>query len=84
MRTTIDIPDSLFKEMKTCTVKRGETLKTFLLRAVKAELENEAAVSDCGRVQLPIILSKEGSYELSPGRLAAVLEEEDYEIFTGH
>ncbi|MDF1739566.1 MAG: hypothetical protein P1U86_10440 [Verrucomicrobiales bacterium] len=81
MRTTIDIPDSLFREIKATAAIRGETLKAFLLRAAKAELSNsEAGMKH--RVQLPLVNSKEVSYDVSSERLREIEEEEDIEQFS--
>ena len=84
MRTTIDIPDPLFRKMKSEAVLRGESLKSFLLRAVKAELEKPAPPSKARRAKLPIVKSKEKTYDVSPDRLAEILENEDHEILAGH
>lgn len=83
MRTTIDIPDALFREIKATAVLRGETLKSFLLKAAKTELES-GAKSTGVRVILPIVRSKEASYDLSSERIAELQEEEDLEVATGH
>jgi hypothetical protein len=58
-------------------------LKTFLLRAAKAELEAEPTGGG-ERVKLPIVRSREASYDLSPARRAALQEAEDLEILAGH
>ncbi len=84
MRTTIDIPDSLFRELKSAAALRGETLKALLLRAVKKELHGESVPPRINRIELPLVKSKEESYDTSPERLAAILEEEDIEKLGGH
>ena len=38
MRTTVDLPDELFRELKTIAVRRGITLKELLRTAVEHEL----------------------------------------------
>lgn len=42
MRTTIDIPDAIFRQIKTATAADGETLRAFMLRSVIRELEDPA------------------------------------------
>ena len=84
MRTTIDIPDALFREIKSKAVQRGETLKTFLLRAATAELKAETLSVQVKKASLPIVKSKESSYKLSPNRIAELLQEEDLEALAGH
>jgi len=83
MRTTIDIPDPLFRRIKANAALRGETLRAFLLRALQSELENESKAPR-KRVRLPLVHSREASYKLSPGRLADALEEEDRERVAGY
>ena len=83
MRTTIDIPDLLFREIKAKASQRGEALKTFMLRAAQAELE--AVSTNTGKpVRLPLVQSKETSYGLTPERIAALQEDEDLEVLAGH
>ncbi len=85
MRTTIDIPDVLFRKLKAKAALRGETLKECLLRAVRAELRADVTSGEGKRqVTLPIVASKEKSYDISPDRVAEILEEEDRELLAGH
>jgi hypothetical protein len=37
MRTTIEIPDATFRELKTFTAARGMSMKEFVLRAVQEQ-----------------------------------------------
>ena len=41
MRTSIDIPDQLFKKMKTKAIEENVTMKDFLLQIIHRELENK-------------------------------------------
>ena len=83
MRTTIDIPDPLFRQIKSAAALQGETLKTFLLRAAQVEL-GEQAGGRKGRAKLPIVRSTEESYDVSSKRLAKILDNEDRELLAGH
>lgn len=83
MRTTIDIPDPLFREIKSEAALRGETLKNFLLRAARSELQGRA-VGSGKRGRFPIVRSKEKTFDLSPTRLDEIMEEEDRELIAGH
>ncbi|MCW5980567.1 MAG: ribbon-helix-helix protein, CopG family [Bryobacteraceae bacterium] len=38
MRTTIDLPDPLFRELKALAARRGASMKTLIRAAVEAEL----------------------------------------------
>lgn len=84
MRTTIDIPDALFRQLKSAAAIRGETLKSFVLRAAKNELGSSSPPARKNRITLPLVKSKEASYDTSPEHLNAILEQEDIEQFGGH
>ena len=58
MRTTIDLPDPLFREMKSLAAKRGTSLKDFIQRAVEVELRKECQPKG-RRVKFPILSSNE-------------------------
>jgi len=38
MRTTIDVPDPLFREMKSLAAHKGKSLREFVLRAIEREV----------------------------------------------
>jgi len=40
VKTTVEIPDSLFREAKTVAASRGVSLKTFLTEALKEKLSH--------------------------------------------
>ena len=57
MRTTIDLPNDLFRQAKSKAALRGKTLKEF----VQAAIEKEVSAKDrkpSFRAQLPIIKSR--------------------------
>ena len=83
MRTSLDIPDNLFREAEAAAANRGESLQALILRALKAGLlAGEKAKGK--RVEFPIVKSNEADYDVSPERLAEVLEKEDYESRARH
>ena len=43
MRTTIDIPDQLFRRAKKAAAEQGVALREIMLRALRAHLEQPAA-----------------------------------------
>jgi hypothetical protein len=57
MRTTIDLPDDLFRRAKSKAALRGETLREFVQSAVEKEILTEPRL-DSFRVKLPLIKSK--------------------------
>lgn len=85
MRTTIDIPDLLFREIKSAAALRGETLKAFVLRAVQKELEGgmEAERRKPHRITLPLVKSKGNEkLNITAETLSAIQEEEDIDLAT--
>ena len=57
MRTTIDLPNDLFRQVKSKAALRGETLKEFVQSAIEKEI-SVAAPASSFRVKLPLIKSK--------------------------
>ena len=58
MRTTVDIPDPVYRRLKSEAAQRGCSVKELVLRGVKAELEGGKPVRKAQAVSLPIIDSK--------------------------
>lgn len=77
MRTTVDLPDGLFRRAKACAASRGETLKTFLRRALENEVGGGTRVAEEARVKLPLIGHRGGPKIRLTNRDIARLEEED-------
>jgi hypothetical protein len=55
MRTTIDIPDALFRQTKSIAAARGLTLKQFIINAVEREAGTESATPKKRRSPFPLI-----------------------------
>jgi len=58
MRTTVDIPDPLYRRLKSVAALRGCSVKELVLRGVRVELERPSRTRKKNRVKLPIIDSK--------------------------
>lgn len=61
MRTTIEIPDTLFRRAKATAAVRGTSLKDLIVEAVGKEISRPAAAPATRCVKLPLV-------RLSPGR----------------
>lgn len=61
MRTTIDLPDTLFRQTKATAALRGSTMKDVIVRALQREVgggrPSKPAVN---RVKLPLMRLKNG------------------------
>ncbi len=77
MRTTVDLPDDLFRRIKVICAMRGLTLRRFMQEVLERELRRQApAKPPSKRVSLPLVPSSSpGSLKLSNDRVAELLEE---------
>ena len=61
MRTTVDLPDPLFRRTKAVAALRGSSMKDLIVRAIEREVAGAAAAPPKRkRVKLPIISSWKG------------------------
>jgi len=58
MRTTIDIPDALFRKTKATAALRGSTMKDLIVEALEREVHPEKDKSKSRRVKLPVMMWK--------------------------
>ena len=58
VRTTVDIPDPTYRQLKAKAALRGCSVKDLILRGVEVELNGERRAETKGRVALPLIRSK--------------------------
>ena len=86
MRTTIDIPEAIFRQAKAMAALEGKSLKVFVLEAINRELKDRAIPKDNRkRVKLPFVRSKHpGSLQITSDTIADVLQTEDLHALTGH
>ncbi len=74
MRTTLDLPDSIFRQLKSLAAKRGTTLKQVLRSAVEKEIVAATARTEQRRIKIPILKSKEpGSLNLTNAEIEDLL-----------
>jgi hypothetical protein len=53
MKTTIELPDDLLREVKATAARRGDSLKAYFHEAVVEKLEREAMKSQAGQWPVP-------------------------------
>jgi len=63
MRTTVDIPDPVYRQLKSRAALRGCSVKQLILQGVTTELNGEGGSRNRTRISLPLIKSRQ------PGRL---------------
>jgi len=84
MRTTIDLPDELFREAKTRAVQQGTTLKSLVTELIRSGLRAQSPAADRAPVQRnppPVAIRRKPGQAPPPARtnrqLYAMLTEED-------
>lgn len=86
MRTTLDLPDPLFKEVKTRAVQKGVTLKELLATYIEAGLRSPPPIEkDASQPKthphLPVAIPRVPGTPLHPAmtnaQLHAIIEKED-------
>jgi hypothetical protein len=60
MRTTIDLPDSLFRKTKAAAAMRGSSMRDLIIRAVEREIGGPAEDARQAHVKLPIVRLSSG------------------------
>lgn len=87
MRTTIDLPDPLFREMKIRAAQQGLKLKDLAASYIEAGLRGSSASASTAprrRAPLPAAILRDPDQPLVPAlsnrELNAVLEQDDQEI----
>lgn len=74
MRTTVDIPDALYRELKSKAAQEGRSVKELILRSVEGDL-NKRKLVHRRRITKPLVPSKrpgslkidnEGIFEIIP------------------
>lgn len=74
MRTTIDLPDDLFRRLKILAANRRVTLKTLVQRAIQNELVRARAQAPHRRLRFPILDSKQpGTLNLTNAEIEDLL-----------
>ncbi len=74
MRTSLDLPDETFRDLKMLAVQRGVTLKELLRTVVESELARAQASKAGRRVKFPILDSKEpGTLDLTNAEIEELL-----------
>jgi hypothetical protein len=73
MRTTVDIPDAVYRRLKSRAAIEGSSPKEVILRAVQLILKDSPPKSRT-RVQLPLIKSKRpGTLELDNDKIFEII-----------
>jgi hypothetical protein len=79
MRTTVDLPDEVFRRAKIVAVERGTTLRELVRQALSREIGLDVSTSEIQkRTEFPIFGSKSpGTLDLKNEDLSRLESEED-------
>ncbi len=73
MRTTVDIPDPVYRRLKSRAAAEGSSAKALILRGVKRIL-NDRPRKSRRRIELPIIRSKQpGTLKLDNEKIFEII-----------
>jgi hypothetical protein len=73
MRTTVDIPEPLYRQLKVRAATEGRSVKELILRGVESELRGNGPKRR-GRIRLPIVRSKRpGTLRLENARIYEII-----------
>lgn len=86
MKTTVELPDDLIRAIKIRAVSEGRKLKDLIPELLRRGLESEDTPQEAGRrVQFPLIHTAHRASpeeELTPGRVAEILLDQEAEALT--
>ncbi|MEO5924607.1 MAG: hypothetical protein ABIR70_12350 [Bryobacteraceae bacterium] len=60
MRTTIDMPDALYRKTKAVAALRGSSMKDLIVKAVAHDVNQPSAKSPQKRIKLPLVRDWKG------------------------
>ncbi len=70
MRTTVDIPDSIYRELKARAAREGTSVKQIILRSVASDFRGPEATAPRKRLKFPVIHSKQpGTLQIDNERI---------------
>jgi hypothetical protein len=73
MRTTVDIPDPLYRELKSKAAHEGRSVKDLILRVVTVELRGKSKKRQ-RRISLPIVTSRRpGAVRLDNAKIFEII-----------
>lgn len=73
MRTTIDIPDETYRNLKIMAAREGQAVRQIVLRGIERELSS-AAVQPVRKLKLPLIpSSRPGTLHLTNEQIDDIL-----------
>ena len=57
MRTTVDIPDEIYRDLKILAARESQPVRQIILRSIQRELQGQRDKKTVRKLQLPLIPS---------------------------
>lgn len=74
MRTTVEIPDEIYRELKIKAAREGKTVREIVLQGLQQELENNEKSRPIRKLKLPLIRSsRPGTLDLTNEQIDDIL-----------
>jgi len=71
VRTTVDIPEGVYRRLKASAAEQGCSVKELILRGVESQLENRKRSR---RIRLPVVHSRQpGKLDLTNDRIYEII-----------
>lgn len=77
MKTTIEIPESLFRQAKARAALEGISLREFLLRGLQLAVQSAPVAPERSRVRFPLIRAAAGQGQLTDEAVYAALDSDE-------
>jgi len=75
MRTTIDLPDDLYKNVRTVAIEDDTTLRQMVLYGLTLVLEKRASRAPAKRLNLPVIRSaRPGTLDIDSEKIYEIID----------
>jgi hypothetical protein len=75
MRTTIDLPDDLYKNVRTVAIEDDTTLRQMVLDGLALVLEKRAGRAPAKRLKLPLIRSsRPGTLDIDSEKIYEIID----------
>jgi hypothetical protein len=75
MRTTIDLPDDLYKSVRTVAIEDDTTLRQMVLDGLTLVLEKRASCAPAKRLNLPVIRSaRPGTLDIDSEKIYEIID----------
>lgn len=77
MKTTVEIPDELFRQVKAKAALEGIRLRDLVVRGLRLVVEQQPESTQFHRANFPLIRSQDPTREITDDDVAQALAEED-------